>query len=71
MIFAAWFTMTIIGLIVLGAIQDDRLKPGDPNRLIHAIDYDGRICGVDKGVKDRANAYYMTSSAGDPIRIMT
>ena len=63
MIFGAWFTMTIIGLIVVGAIEDDRLRAGDPNRLLHAIDYDGRICGVDKGVKDRPNAYYMTSSA--------
>lgn len=60
---ACWFTMTIIGLIALGAIKDDRLRAGDPNRLLHAIDYDGRICGVDSGVKSRPKAVYMTSSA--------
>lgn len=63
MILACWFTMTIIGLIVVGAIHDDRLRAGNPNRLLHAIDYDGRICGLDAGVRDRPNAYYMTSSA--------
>lgn len=34
-------------------------------RLIHAVDYDGRICGVSDGVHGRPNAYYMTSGAGE------
>lgn len=32
-------------------------------RLLYAIDYDGRICGIDSGVGGRPNAYYMSSSA--------
>ena len=31
-------------------------------RLIHAIDYDGRICGLDSAVKHLPNAYYMPST---------
>lgn len=32
-------------------------------RLTNAIDYDGRICGYGDGVKNRPNAFYMTSGA--------
>jgi hypothetical protein len=63
MLMACWFTMTIIGFMVCGVIEDERLVSGDPARLLHAIDYDGRICGLDPGVRNRPNAYYMSSSA--------
>jgi len=38
---AVWFGMTILGLIVLGAIKSDSINGGDPDRLLNAIDYDG------------------------------
>jgi hypothetical protein len=52
-------TLTAVGLVVTGAIEDDNLDKGDPRRLINAIDYDGNICGYDSGVYDKPNAYYM------------
>lgn len=64
LILAVWFGMTIIGLIVLGAIRDDHLSTGNPYRLTNAIDYDGRICGFDSGVKDLKKAYYMPDLTG-------
>lgn len=51
MLCAAWAAMTLLGLIVTGAIPNDNLEPGDPRRLINGIDYDGRICGVDAEVE--------------------
>lgn len=33
------------------------------NRLTNEIDYDGRICGYDHGVKDRPNGYYLSTGA--------
>lgn len=32
-------------------------------RLTNEIDYDGRICGYDHGVKDRPNGYYLSTGA--------
>ena len=60
LILAAWFGMTIIGLIVLGAIQDDHLSTGNPYRLTNPIDYAGKICGFDDGVKDLKKGYYLS-----------
>jgi len=58
-IIAAWFCMTIIGLIVLGAIKDDALQPGNPYRLTNTIDYQGNICGISSGVKNLEKGYYL------------
>jgi hypothetical protein len=59
LICAAWFAMTIIGLIVTGAIQDDSLQTGNPYRLTNAMDYEGSICGIDSGVKNLGKGYYL------------
>ena len=44
---AAWIAMTGVGFVVCGVVEDTRLQPGDPARLINAIDFAGNICGVD------------------------
>lgn len=59
LIIAVWVAMTFVGFVVCGVIQDDRLPPGNPVRLTHAIDYKGDICGFHDGVKGRDKAYYM------------
>jgi choline transporter-like protein 2/4/5 len=66
--------MTVIGMIVTGAIENDKLKVGDPARLINGMDYTGEICGIsDKvnafgdNIKDLPKAYYLPS--GSPICI--
>lgn len=41
----AWVAMTYLGA--------DGIANGDPDILLNGIDYDGRICGVDAGVKDK------------------
>jgi len=61
-----WIAMTIVGLIVLGAIKDDHLSAGNPYRLTNTIDYAGNICGVDKGFKDLGKGYYLPDSTGAP-----
>lgn len=58
---AAMFCMTILGFIVTGVIENDKLNKGDPLLLTNGIDYDGRICGATSGVKSRGNAYYMAT----------
>ena len=59
LLIATWVAMTIVGLIVLGAIKDSKLKSGNPYKLTHAVDYDGRICGYSSGVKSKPYAYYL------------
>ena len=70
---ATWVAMTIIGLIVLGAIKDNNLKSGNPAKLTHGVDYDGRICGYSSGVKSSPYAYYLpgTYSASYLICLMS
>jgi len=62
--------MTVIGLIVTGAIENDKLRAGDPARLINGMDYTGEICGISEKVnevgdviKDLPKAYYLPSGA--------
>jgi hypothetical protein len=64
LIIAAWVGMTIIGLIVLGAIKDSHLSAGDPHRLTNAIDYQGHICGYDSGFKSLSKAFYLPDQSG-------
>mmetsp|Transcript_23063 Transcript_23063/g.47812 ORF Transcript_23063/g.47812 Transcript_23063/m.47812 type:complete len:770 (+) Transcript_23063:37-2346(+) len=74
LLIACWFAMTVIGMIVTGAIENDKLRKGDPNRLINGMDYTGEICGIsDKvnavgdNIKDLPKAYYLPS--GSPVCI--
>lgn len=59
-----WAAMTFVGLAVTGVIQYSQLKTGNPNRLIHATDYQGHICGVDSPVQHKPYAYYMIDRTG-------
>jgi len=61
LLIAAWVVMSIIGLIVTGAISNPNLSPGDPARLTNAMDYRGRTCGVTDSVKTRPSGYYLPS----------
>ena len=70
MIIAMWVSMTFIGLIVTGVIENDKLQKGDPQRLINGMDYNGKICGIDTAVTamntsiaDLPKAYYLPSGA--------
>jgi len=47
-----WAIMTILGLGTTGAINIPYLHKGNPQRLLHGIDYVGNICGVDESVKN-------------------
>lgn len=59
LIIAVWFAMTMVGFVVTGVIDDDRLEKGNPNRLLYPMDYEGNICGIDDGVKDLPFGYYL------------
>ncbi len=61
---AAWFAMTVIGFVATGAIKDDNLPAGNPNRLTNAMDYNGDICGFHDGVKSKKYAYYLPDRTG-------
>lgn len=62
-IIAMWFVMTIVGFVACGVIQSNDLKAGNPYRLINAIDYRGRICGVSDGVKNKDIGYYFADTS--------
>ncbi|CAM9403227.1 unnamed protein product [Chrysoparadoxa australica] len=64
LLMAAWVAMTALGLVVLGVIESEHLKPGNPYRLINGIDAQGRICGVDDGVKELPITYHLPKGAG-------
>ena len=51
--------MTIIGLIVCGIIKSPTLQKGDPYRLVNAIDYNGKICGIEGNVSSTPYGYYL------------
>ena len=63
--------MTIVGLIVLGAIRDENLSAGNPYRLTNTIDYSGKICGIDSGVKDLGKGYYLPDATGNLLMCRT
>ena len=50
-----WVAMTGVGFVACGVVKDNNLKPGNPARLINAIDYIGNICGVDDAVCGRGD----------------
>ena len=46
-----WAIMTALGFGTIGLINVPYLHKGNPQRLLHGIDYVGNICGVDESVK--------------------
>jgi len=63
LIIAAWIAMTGIGFAATGAIKSPKIPTGNPNRLIHAMDYNGSFCGVSNGVSKLPYSYYMANGA--------
>jgi hypothetical protein len=55
--------MTIVGFAAIGIIKYEYVTPGNPMRLIHPVDYEGRICGVDKGVQNKPLGYFLPTTA--------
>lgn len=53
-----WAATTIVGLIALGVISDPNLPPGNPQRLITPMQYDGQLCGVD-ALATKPFGYYL------------
>jgi hypothetical protein len=68
LIVVAWIAMTVIGMIVLGVVENDKLKEGNPERLISAIDYDGNICGYSPGFEDLTLGYYLPDTTAVCIK---
>ncbi|KAJ1456760.1 plasma-membrane choline transporter-domain-containing protein, partial [Pelagophyceae sp. CCMP2097] len=71
-----WVGLSIIGMIVLGAIDSKKLPKGDPRRLVYGLDYLGQLCSVaddtrfdSDGLYDKFDvsglkyAYYLPSGA--------
>lgn len=52
LIIFTWVAMNIIGLAAAGYIKVAEIKQGNPQLLLHGVDYEGNICGVDDPVKD-------------------
>lgn len=69
LLLVVWAGMTFIGLVVLGAIKDDRLEAGNPYRLTNSMDYNGRICGYHSEVKDLKYGYYLPDLSGTPTLV--
>lgn len=61
---AVWLAMTLTGFVAVGVIEDEHLQKGNPARLTNAIDYNGRVCGVDPGVKKLPFGYYLPDRTG-------
>lgn len=67
LLLAMWFAMTILGFVAIGLIKSDQLTPGNPARLINAMDYRGRICGYSPGVEDKDVGYFFPDSSSKNI----
>jgi hypothetical protein len=46
LLLGVWLCMTLIGMASIGRIQSTYFRKGDPELLIHGVDYQGNICGV-------------------------
>jgi hypothetical protein len=54
-----WLAMTIVGFAGCGLIQTINIKPGNPYRLTHPLDYQGSLCGFDPSVSSQPYGYYL------------
>jgi hypothetical protein len=55
--------MNLVGLMGTGVIHSERIKKGNPWRLLRGMDYRGNICGIDDGVKGRHNKWIPDSTS--------
>ncbi len=51
MIICSWFAMTLVGFCSLGIIKSSFIAEGNPELLIHGVDYMGNVCSIDSEVK--------------------
>jgi len=58
LIVIVWIGLTILGFISCGVITSTTLPMGNPNRLLYATDYSGRLCGSGSNANNKY-AYYM------------
>ena len=56
---AVWIAVSIIGLIVTGAIPNSTLSAGNPYRLLNSVDYTNHICGFHDSVKSLPYGYFL------------
>lgn len=56
--------MTSVGFAAIGIFDSDRIPKGNPQRLVHSIDYNGSFCGINHGVLDLPYSYYLPNGAG-------
>ncbi len=56
--------MTLVGFVACGVIKDEHLQKGNPLRLTNSMDYNGKICGYDSGVKNKEYGYYLPDLTG-------
>lgn len=66
LLFISLIVMHIIGLCALGYIPSDVIQPGDPSRLLHGVDYEGHICGVDFPVTDLPYKWFPNANMHNP-----
>jgi hypothetical protein len=52
LLIATWTVMTIVGLCSLGLVSSPYIQAGNPQLLMHGVDYQGNICGVDHIVQN-------------------
>ncbi len=73
LLIAMWIGMTIVGFASIGLIKVPYLHKGNPELLLHGVDYEGNICGIDSVVEKlplriMPNFYATTeSSTGDYV----
>eukprot|EP01038_Epipyxis_sp_PR26KG_P009819 gene9819-13212_t len=68
LLICAWIAMTVVGFIACGAIKNEGLPAGEPARLTNSIDYKGRVCGLDNGVKSKKYGYYLLDKTSVCVR---
>jgi hypothetical protein len=61
--------MTVVGWEAIGIFKSDSIPRGNPSRLIHSSDYNGKFCGVDSGVSKLKYAYYLADGAGKKVQL--
>ena len=57
--------MTVVGFAAIGIFHSKDIPKGNPDRLTHAMDYNGSFCGIDNGYSNLRYSYYLANGAGN------
>eukprot|EP00928_Gymnodinium_smaydae_P039420 TRINITY_DN26933_c0_g1_i1.p1 TRINITY_DN26933_c0_g1~~TRINITY_DN26933_c0_g1_i1.p1 ORF type:complete len:700 (-),score=135.14 TRINITY_DN26933_c0_g1_i1:39-2138(-) len=63
-------TCLLVFLVFLGGmgyVMSWALQNGNPRRLVHGLDFEGRLCGVDPGVETKPFLFWCPSGAVDSL----